>query len=231
MIQSSRPPDSGKLRSSSTPAKGSETSDSQPDAPVGSPAKPYYQRIVPAGMGPQPLTTAQKFDMSIRSRFGLQALFSSFFGAGERQLFNSCPHYGTDRGAFGDRLGAAETNQFVESFFSYGLYPSLFHEDAHYYVMGPTQGYRRRVVYAASRVVVTRKDSGRSGINWSKLAGLASAAAATNAYYPARDRKVSQTVSTYVTSIGTSALTLEIQEFLPDVLHLVFHRNATGVMH
>ena len=179
-------------------------------------------------MGPQPLSTPQKFEMSVRSRIGWEAVGSSFFAAGERQLFNSCPHYGTDRGAFGDRLGAAEANQVIESFFSYGLYPALFHEDGHYYIMGSGHSIKSRVVYAGSRVVLTRNDSGSVGVNWSKLAGLASAAAATNAYYPARDRKVSQTASTYVTSIGTSALTLEMQEFLPDLLRLVFHRHEAA---
>lgn len=199
------------------------------DASIKSP-KPFLHRVVPAGDGPQPLTSTQKFEMSFRSRVGLGAIGSSIFGAGERQLFNSRPHYGTDSGAFGERLGAAELKQVTESFFSYGLYASAFHEDPHYYVMGPGPGHgiMHRAVYSATRVVLTRTDDGGTGVNWAKLAGMGSATALTNTYYPPQDRGFHQTMSAYGASLATSALTLELHEFLPDVMHAVLHRKRAS---
>ncbi len=188
---------------------------------------PFLHRVVPADRGPQPLTATQKFEMSFRSRVEFGAVGSSIFGAGERQLFNSRPHYGTDSGAFGERLGAAELKQVTESFFSYGLFASAFHQDPHYYVMGPGPGHGvvHRAVYSATRIVLTRTDDGGTGVNWSKLAGMASATASTNTYYPPHDRGLTQTMSAYGSSLATSILTLELHEFMPDVKRAVLHRH------
>lgn len=192
--------------------------------------RPFLHRVVPADRGPQPLTAPQKFEMSFRSRVGFGAVGSSIFGAGERQLFNSRPHYGTDSGAFGERLGAAELKQVTESFFSYGLYAAAFHEDPHYYVMGPGPGHSvmHRAVYSATRVFLTRTDEGNTGINWAKLTGMGSATALTNAYYPPQDRGVRQTMSAYGSSLATSMLTLELHEFMPDVRRLILHRHRSA---
>lgn len=191
------------------------------------PGKPYLHRTVPPGMGLQPLTAGQKFELSFRSRFSLGAFSGALFGAGWSHLNNSRPHYGTDRGAFGERLGAAELKQTSESFFSSGLYASAFHEDPHYYVMGPGPGHgvAHRAIYAATRVLVTRTDNGGTSVNFAKLTGLASSNALANVYYPAEDQAVSKTITSFFTNIGTSALSLELNEFLPDVVHAVRHRH------
>jgi hypothetical protein len=191
---------------------------------------PFLHRVVPPGRGPQPLTATQKFELSIHSRVGFGAVGSSIFGAGERQLFNSRPHYGTDSGAFGERLGAAELKQVTESFFSYGLYAAAFHEDPHYYVMGPGNGHSiaHRAVYSATRLVLTRTDDGHTGINWAKLAGMGSATALTNAYYPPQDRGFGKTMSAYGASLASSVLTLELHEFMPDIKRAIFHHHRAA---
>lgn len=190
-------------------------------------SKPFLHRIVPAGAGPQDLTATQKFELSFRSRASFGAVGSSLIGAGEGQLFNSRPHYGTDSGAFGERLGAAELKQVTESFFSYGLFAAAFHKDPHYYRMGPGPGHgvAHRAVYSATRIVLTRDDDGNTGINWAKLAGMGSATALTNAYYPPQDRAFGQTMSAYGGSLATTVLTLELHEFVPDVFRAVRHRR------
>jgi len=201
-----------------------------PVSPRGSAdGKPFLHRVVPAGLGPQDLTVPQKFEMSFRSRVSFGAFGSSLFGAGERQLFNSRPHYGTDSGAFGERLGAAELKQVTESFFSYGMYASLFRSDPHYYVMGRGHPFLHRAVYAASRVVITRTDSGGTNVNWAKLAGMASATALTNTYYPVPDRGVTQSLSAYGSSLATSMLTLELHEFVPNLFGIFRHKKKDAI--
>jgi hypothetical protein len=188
--------------------------------------RPYMHRVVPLGMGPQPLTGAQKFEMSFRSRFNLNALGSTFFGAGVSHMKNGRPHYGSDKGGFGERLGAAEVHQFTESFFSNGLYPAAFHQDPHYYIMGPRHPWKERAAYSASRVVLTQNDGGSTRVNWSKLAGMASANALSNAYYPDVDRRFEKSAKAYLFSLGTSAITLEMHEFLPDLFHAIRHKRS-----
>jgi hypothetical protein len=190
--------------------------------------KPFLHRNVPPGEGLQPLTAGQKFELSFRSRFSAGAFAGALFGAGWSHLNNSRPHYGSDRGAFGERLGAAELKQTSESFFTSGLYASAFHEDPHYYIMGPGPGHgiAHRALYAATRVLVTRTDGGGTSVNYAKLAGLASSNALANAYYPDADRGPDKTATAFLTNIGTSALSLELSEFLPDVFHAIHHKRG-----
>jgi len=182
--------------------------------------------VVPAGGGPEPLTAEQKFELSFRSAVSLGGVGTSLLSAGEGHLANSRPHYGSDKGAFGERLGAAELKQATESFFSYGLYAAAFHEDPHYYVKGPGHTFKDRAIYSATRVVLTQTDAGNTGVNWAKLAGVASAGALANAYYPPRDRTVGDTLSSFATSLAIATLSLELHEFMPDVKRKFLHRHG-----
>ena len=154
------------------------------------------------------------------------SFFSPFISAGWGQLNGSRPHYGTDRGAFGERLGAAKVKQVSENFMSYGFWASAFSEDPHYYRMGPSHSIKERALYSGSRVFITRRDNGSTGLNFAKLVGLACSNALTNAYYPDQDRGATANATAFATNIGTSALTLELNEFLPDVIHAVHHKTT-----
>ncbi len=195
-----------------------------PESPT---SQPYLHRIVKVGLGPQPLTGAQKMELAIRTPFSLGAFGSNLFGAGQRHLRNDRPHYGTDSAGFGERLGAAELKQSTDALFSYGIFAAALHEDPHYYVMGRGDGnsYTHRAVYSATRIVLTRKDDGNTGINLAKLAGMAGATALTNTYYPQRDRGAAATTAAYFSNLGISALSLELHEFLPDVMHAIHHKK------
>ena len=112
--------------------------------------------------------------------------------------------------------------------FSYGIYAGLFHEDPRYYIMGRQKNIGVRALYtspSASRLVVARKDDGGAAINWPKLAGIASATALTNAYYPVRDQGFSNGAASFGVSLGTSILNNEIHEFLGDLRLLHHDRN------
>jgi hypothetical protein len=74
----------------------------------------------------------------------LPALVSAGYG----QLTNSDPKYGTDEGAFGERLGAAFLRQASMRFFADSLLPTLDHEDPRYY-REASGDYAARVLHAA----------------------------------------------------------------------------------
>lgn len=213
----------------------SSTSASSPsDAPVATaPVSPIYpghhpfiHRIVPPDAGPQPLSAGQKFELSMRSSISAMSFASSFISAGLDHLDNSRPHYGTDRAGFGERLGASKLKSTSDSIFSYGLWASALHEDPHYYIMGPSHSVGHRVVYSATRVFITRKDSGGTGVNFAKLLGLASSNALVNAYYPDRDQGFQKSLTAFATNIGTTAATNQIDEFLPQLIKAVRHRKS-----
>lgn len=213
------------LASSSAPEEPADAAPKAVTSPIYPGSHPYRHRIVPPDMGPQPLSAGQKMELSLRSSISAMSFGSAFISAGWSHLNNSRPHYGSDRAGFGERLGAAKLKQSSESLFSYGIWASAFHEDPHYYVMGPTHSIANRAVYAATRVVITRKDSGSTGVNWAKLAGIACSNALVNAYYPDTDRGFRPTITAYGTNLLTTAATMELNEFLPDVMKAVHHKK------
>lgn len=184
-----------------------------------------YHRTVQPDQQALPLSAGDKMKLSVVNQFSLSSLAGNLLSAGYGQLADSRPHYGVDKGAFGQRLGAASLKGLSQSVFSYGIYASVFHDDPRYYVMGPSHPFGKRAVYSATRIVITRKDDGSSAVNWSRLAGIASAAALANAYYPERDRSVSKTATSTLTSIATGAATNELSEFLGDIMHKIHHKK------
>jgi hypothetical protein len=188
--------------------------------------EPKHRRIIPADRSALPLTTGDKFKLGLKNPLRPSSLGSSLFSAEYSNLRDSSPHFGVDLPAFGERFGAAKLRQTTESFFSYGLYAAAFHDDPRYYVMGPEHKFANRAAYSASRAFITRKDDGSQGINWAKLAGLATSSALTNAYYPPRDRTFDRTMKGYAYSIAGTAGVNELHEFIGDVIGAIKHKRA-----
>jgi hypothetical protein len=184
-------------------------------------------RVIRSGILVPPLTPSEKVRLSIRSATSLSAFASAVVGAGTRHLTDSRPHYGTDKAGFGERLGAASLKQASEEVLSYGVYASLFHEDPHYYVLGRTCscGIKERAIYAATRTFVTRTDAGTTSFNWAKMAGITSSSVLTLTYYPERDRDVTTTLGGIGFSLGMSAASNEMHEFLGDVVAKIRHKT------
>lgn len=196
----------------------------KPDIP-GEAAK-RLDRIIEPGETGVPLNSADKFELAVMSRITPADITATVFSAGWSHLRDSAPHYGTDSGAFGERLGALALKQTTQSIFGYGIYASLLHDDPRYYVMGRKRKVATRAVYAASRLVITQRDSGKSAINWPEFAGIASSTALTNAYYPTRDHGFANGAEAFGVSLGTSILDNEFHEFIEDAFLLISrHRN------
>ncbi len=159
------------------------------------------------------------------SRLTLSDIASTAFSAGWSHIRDSPPHFGTDSGAFGERLGALALKQTSQSIFNYGIYASLLHDDPRYYVMGRQGSIGVRALYSASRLVITQRDDGRAAINWPKFAGIASATALANAYYPPRDRGFAHGAAAFGISLWTSILNNEIHEFVGHGLRQLRHRG------
>jgi hypothetical protein len=92
--------------------------------------------------------------------------------------------------------------------------------------MGRQRSVGVRALYSASRLVITQTDDERAAINWPKFAGIASATAVTDAYYPASDHGFAHGAAAFGMSLWTSILNNEIHEFMGDGLRLLrHHRN------
>ncbi len=98
------------------------------------------------------------------------------------------------------------------------------HEDGRYYTLGHG-GFFRRTAYALSRVVITKKDSGGTGFNYSEIVGNALEAGLSNAYYPPEERGLSKTALNWGTQIEAAALNNIVKEFWPDIRRHVLRRK------
>jgi len=184
-----------------------------------------YAGVILPGQKAVPWNEHRKFIYALHDSFGPTNLVAITASAGWSQLIDSAPHYGTNAEAFGKREGAAAARNTVQSMATDALFAPIFHDDPRYYVMGPDQGFFKRVAYAASRVVVTRSDHGHNRINLPLLLGYGAAAGVNNLYYPDQDTGARATMRSWGTSLGGAAVGMIGNEFLDDALRLIHLRK------
>ena len=210
--------------------------DSLPDAPSVRPPvhasepgkfpKSKWFGVVDPGEEVPPLYTRDKMMFWVHEEFGPLSLFPAFTSAGWGQLTDSDPKYGSDSGAFGDRLGAAVVRQASFRFFADSLMPTITHEDPRYFRKA-YGSITQRGVYAAERVFVDQRDDGSHGFNYSDTLGRAAASALTMAYYPHESANAGVAARTWGISLAGLAGNNLFFEFWPDVRDKLFHRHRT----
>jgi hypothetical protein len=185
---------------------------------------PIYAKFILPGVVAQPIGSRDKAVIGLRDLYTPYDFGGFFIAAGYSHVRNSQPNYGTDSGAFGERLGAAAIGETAQGVFTDIVFAPLLHEDPRYYVEGPQYGFIHRVVYAATRPLITRTDSGRRSVNGANLLAYASAAALSRTYYPQINRNFRDTIESFGGSIGGESLDFLIREFsieLAEKMHLV----------
>ena len=141
------------------------------------------------------LTGSDKFDLFLQRNTSHDVLLETTFDAGWAQLTNDWPGYGQGMQGFGKRWGALIADQETKSFFETFLLPTLLHQDPRYFHVGAGRSLSRRLAYAVSRVVVTRKDDGTNTFNSSLVLSRVLAKSFSNAYYPKQERGFSHTMN------------------------------------
>lgn len=189
------------------------------------PAASRLQGIIQPGQAAVSLTAGDKFEYGFKSAFAPLSVAGWVVSAGYSQITNGSPNYGTDRGAFGQRLGAAAIRDSSETIIADSFMDPLFHEDPRYYRLGPSHGFSARLLYSITRPLLTRTDSGTITPNLANLTGTLAGDALSNLYYPKINRSATQTFETFGGSIGADALVNFLQEFTHDVTSK-FHSHA-----
>ena len=179
---------------------------------------PHLRLTVYEGEIADPMTVSDKVKAGFKNSVSLFSMTGWLASAGYEQVTNGSPNFGTDAGAFGERLGFGAIHGISNGVFSNSLFAPMFHEDPRYYVMGPGHPFLKRLIYAATRTVISRTDSGRSIPNYALFAGNAAGAALTVVYYPARNTTFSQVSRTFGTSLAGSAFGFIVDEFVVDAL-------------
>jgi hypothetical protein len=179
-------------------------------------ALPNFLTVENAGDVP-PLTTAQKFQVTARSSFDYVEL--AWYGAlaGIDQAENSQPSYGQGAAGYAKRYGERFADGTIENFMTGAVFASILHQDPRFY-QSSAGGFWHRAAYAASRIVVTRSDSGHSQFNYSEIFGSATAATiSTFTYHPHDERNLPNLVDVWATEIAFDTLSNELKEFWPDI--------------
>lgn len=166
----------------------------------------------------EPMTVKEKFKLTSDAMIdpvtfpfiGLQALIS--------QAQNSDPEYGQGLKGYGARYGTAYGDALIGTSMTTSVFPSLLHEDPRYFQMGHGS-IAHRTLYSISRIFVTRNDNGTHGFNYSEIAGNFVAAGISNAYHPAQERTITNTLSVWGTDTMWDAVSNVAKEFWPDIRH------------
>lgn len=185
------------------------------------PIAPLRWKYIPAGYQFHHLSQGDKVYIAFRDLYSPLDLGAVFISAGFSHLRNSSPRYGSDRGAFGERLGAAELREISQGIFVDAVFAPLFHQDPRFFGEGPSHDATHRTFHALSRVLITRNDNGTHGPNLSLWAGHAAAAALTPLYYPPANRNANDVASSFGFSLVSAGLGFIIDEYLDDVLEAV----------
>jgi hypothetical protein len=180
-----------------------------------------------------PLTSKQKFAVVTRGSFDYVQFPWYAFLAGISQASNSEPGFGQGWEGYGKRLGSAAADGTIENYMTAAMLPSLLHQDPRFFQLGHGS-FQRRALYAMSRNLITRGDSGKHEFNFSEVLGGAMAASiSTYSYHPKgqyvttttpgvlryipSSRTLSNTAKVWGTQYAYDTLTVVIKEFWPDI--------------
>jgi hypothetical protein len=184
---------------------------------------PNYGTVENASELPR-LSTGQKYRIATASVFDWASYPFNATLAAIAQAKNDPASWGQGWGAYAERFGESFADNSIGTYMTVAIFPSLLREDPRYYQMGKGT-FSHRAVYAASRLFVTRTDSGDDRFNYSESIGNAAAAAISNVYHPAEDRTAGRNADTFAFLILYDGLSNEIKEFWPDIRRKVFHKQ------
>ena len=173
----------------------------------------------------QEITSHQKLLIGLKDSFDWPVYPVGGAFAALYQLENQNPSFGQGMKGYARRYGTALGDQIIGNMMTESFMPSLLHQDPRYFRIGKRRGGKLyRMGYAASRIFISRTDSGGQQFNFSEWLGNGAAVAISNAYYP-DTRTVSDNVQRLLIACATDAFSQEMKEFWPDVKHFLFHRH------
>lgn len=185
---------------------------------------PNY-RTTDASLPYKPLTAREKFYIGYKDSTDYPIFFVTGFFAGVSQLSGSNASFGGGMLGFGRRFGSAYADQAMGTMFTESVFPTVLKQDPRYFRLG-TGTIRSRAIYAATRVFVTKTDSGARAFNYTEWFGNSAMTAASCLYSPAT-RSASGAAQKLAVNVGTDALGAVLKEFWPDVKRRLFNHHAS----
>jgi hypothetical protein len=184
---------------------------------------PNY-RAVSANTQLPPLSPKGKLRLATQDSFDYSSFLLAGIIAGWSQARNSTPAFDDGAAAYGRYYWHSFADQALGNYLTEAILPIATRQDPRYYTLGPGNGnFGHRTLYALSRLVVTRTDSGGQTFNFSEVVGNGAGAAISSLYYPREERTLSKTGQKWLLQLGIDAVFDVAKEFWPDINHHVFH--------
>jgi hypothetical protein len=185
---------------------------------------PNFLTLEDAGKVP-PLTSAEKFRTVARGAFDYGQFIWFGILSGISQAENSERGFQQGAEGYGKRYAAYFGDGTIENFMVGAVFPSLLRQDPRFYQSSHGR-FLHRLGYAASRILITRSDSGSSQFNYSEILGSAAASAiSTYSYHPHADRTLANTASVWGTQVAYDAMSTVFKEFWPDIRKRLPHKQ------
>ena len=171
-----------------------------------------------------PISAKTKFWLATEDVFDPSSFVITGFYAAGAQLSNQYKDFGQGAKGYAKRYAGAFADSAIGNYLTEAAFPALFHQDPRFFRMGPTAGFWKRVGYSASRVLVTRGDSGARQFNFSEIVGNGAAASISAAYYPASSRHPEEVLEKFAMNVGSDAGFNILKEFWPDMRHKILKK-------
>jgi Carboxypeptidase regulatory-like domain len=159
----------------------------------------------------------QKYHLAARTLIDPVTFLTTGAIAGVEQYKNVFPSFGGGIDGYGKRYAAAYATHASGELLTRAVFPSIFHTDPRYFIMGKGST-KARAFHAIASTFVTRGDNGTHKANFPEILGGFSSAALSNAYFPAQERGVNLVLINGFGDLGGDMLDNLIREFVLDRL-------------
>ncbi len=160
-----------------------------------------------------PMLPKQKYRLALRSLVDPVTFLTTGAVAGAEQYRNVFPSFGSGWDGYAKRYGAFYATHASGALLTEAVFPSIFHADPRYFIMGKGST-KARAYHAIASTFVTRGDDGSRKVNFPEILGDFSAAALSNAYFPASERGGSLVLINGFGDLGGNMVGNLIREFV-----------------
>jgi hypothetical protein len=172
----------------------------------------------------EPMTRSERFSHYLIGLGDPEAILRSAASGGIRQAENSPKEWGGGAEAYGERVGSAFAQHFIENTLRYGI-SSALHEDNRYFASGQS-GFFRRTKYAVKGTLFARHDNGEQYFSFSRIGGAAGGAFISRLWQPRSTNSAGDAATSFGFVMAADIGFNVVREFWPDLgRHL--HKGGT----
>jgi hypothetical protein len=179
-------------------------------------------RSVSADTKLPPQSAKEKFIAAGHDTFDYSSFIIAGLQAGFAMNGNSYPEFHQGAAGYARYYWHTLADTADENFMVGGIGPVLFHQDNRFYTLGHGS-IGHRALYAATRVLITRKDDGDNTFNFSEIIGSGAASGVSSLYYPTKYRTWTKVGQKWLTSDILDGASFTFKEFWPDINRKFFH--------